>query len=128
MSGTKLCDQCGTANPVSDRFCGSCGSALKAPEAESAGEEGLYYCYKHKKETTRLTCGRCERPICTRCAIMGSAGVRCPDCARNKTPVRVSGVVHDMTSGVKRSVGGVRPIWYLWIFEIIVNLFRGFFR
>lgn len=38
------------------------------------------------------------------------------------------GVVHDLGSGVKGVVGRGRPIWYLWIFEIILSFFRGFFR
>jgi hypothetical protein len=115
-------------NPSSDRFCGSCGQALKAAEGLVAGEDGVYYCYKHKKELTRLTCGRCERPICTKCLVMSSAGVRCRDCSRNKVPVRVGGVAHDLSSGVRQGMSGMRPIWYLWIFQIIASFFRGFFR
>jgi hypothetical protein len=41
-------------------------------------------CYKHPKEETGLSCGRCERPICTRCVVQGPAGVRCRDCASLK--------------------------------------------
>ena len=49
-------------------------------------------CYKHPKEETRLSCGRCERPICTRCSIVGPAGVRCRECAslRGSTLYKVS--------------------------------------
>lgn len=39
------------------------------------------YCYKHPKEETGLSCGRCERPICTRCVVIGPAGPRCRECA-----------------------------------------------
>ena len=49
-------------------------------------------CYKHPKEETRLSCGKCERPICTRCSIVGPAGVRCRECAslRGSTLYKVS--------------------------------------
>ena len=39
------------------------------------------YCYKHPKVETGLSCGKCERPICTNCMIVGPAGVRCRECA-----------------------------------------------
>ncbi len=41
-------------------------------------------CYKHPKEETGLSCGKCERPICTRCVVQGPAGIRCRDCASLK--------------------------------------------
>lgn len=33
MSDQIYCGQCGSANPVSNKFCGKCGAALNAPEA-----------------------------------------------------------------------------------------------
>ncbi len=36
-----FCSQCGTANDEGTRFCGSCGSALAAAQASSAGQGGL---------------------------------------------------------------------------------------
>jgi hypothetical protein len=41
-------------------------------------------CYKHPKEETGLSCGKCDRPICTKCMVNGPAGVRCRDCASLK--------------------------------------------
>lgn len=38
-------------------------------------------CYRHPKVETGVSCGKCDRPICTRCMIPGPAGMRCPDCA-----------------------------------------------
>lgn len=49
------------------------------------GEPGVYWCARHKKVKTRLRCGRCEKPICPKCTIMGPTGARCPDCASNRT-------------------------------------------
>jgi len=41
-------------------------------------------CARHPKVETGLTCGRCETPICPRCAVFTDVGARCPTCA----PVR----------------------------------------
>jgi len=38
------------------------------------------YCYRHPKIATKMSCGRCGRPICSDCTMMGSVGVRCPEC------------------------------------------------
>ena len=48
-------------------------------------EPGVYWCARHRKVKTRLRCGRCERPICPKCTVMGPTGARCPDCASNRT-------------------------------------------
>ena len=38
-------------------------------------------CARHAKVETELTCGRCETPICPRCAVFTDVGARCPTCA-----------------------------------------------
>lgn len=38
-------------------------------------------CARHPKVETELTCGRCETPICPRCAVFTDVGARCPACA-----------------------------------------------
>ncbi len=38
-------------------------------------------CARHPKVETELTCGRCETPICPRCAVFTDVGTRCPMCA-----------------------------------------------
>jgi hypothetical protein len=124
------CSICGTENPADSKFCRSCGKKFVpvAPAVE-AGEPGVYYCYKHKNETTRVTCGRCERPLCPKCVTVGANGVRCRHCARNKTPVRLSGVLHDTGSAIGRGVNhlGTRPVWYLWLWATIIRIIAGFF-
>lgn len=124
------CSRCGAEAQEGVRFCPACGAKfVPVAPAVSAGEDGLYYCWKHKKVTTRVTCGRCERPICDRCMVVGANGVRCRDCAANRVPVRLSGVLHDASSGVRRagSSMGTRPIWYLYIWSMIIRLIMGFF-
>ncbi|MEX0800415.1 MAG: B-box zinc finger protein [Dehalococcoidia bacterium] len=38
-------------------------------------------CARHPKVETELSCGRCETPICPRCAVFTDVGARCPSCA-----------------------------------------------
>jgi hypothetical protein len=38
------------------------------------------FCYRHPDRETRVRCGRCEQPICTRCAMQGPVGFRCKKC------------------------------------------------
>lgn len=101
------CSSCGFSVDSNPKFCPECGKKFVAVQpAVNAGEDGLYYCYKHKKETTRVTCGRCERPICTKCSVIGSVGVRCRECAKNRVPIRARGLVHDAgKSPVTRRLG-----------------------
>jgi hypothetical protein len=122
------CSRCGAENPLQSKFCPSCGAKFVpvAPPVEVDGDDGAYYCHKHKKEVTRVTCGRCEKPICPKCMVISPAGVRCNECARNKVSVRWRGVAHDAMSSVG-SIDG-RKVWYLYIFAMIARFFGGFFR
>jgi hypothetical protein len=38
-------------------------------------------CVNHPKVETFLRCGKCDKPICTECMLIGPAGTRCRDCA-----------------------------------------------
>ncbi|HVN54820.1 MAG TPA: hypothetical protein VMT46_10855 [Anaerolineaceae bacterium] len=40
------------------------------------------YCANHPNIETSLRCNRCERPICTKCAVLTPTGYRCKDCVR----------------------------------------------
>jgi len=37
-------------------------------------------CFYHRDRETRVTCGRCERPLCPDCVHHGATGVRCKEC------------------------------------------------
>ncbi len=43
---------------------------------------GTLYCYNHPKRETALRCKRCERPMCTSCAVRTPTGYMCKDCVR----------------------------------------------
>jgi len=50
-------------------------------ELQIPGEPGVWSCARHKNVHTRLRCGRCEKPICPKCTLMGPTGARCRECA-----------------------------------------------
>ena len=45
-------------------------------------------CYRHPDRETGVSCSNCERPICPDCMTTTSVGMRCPECARERTQVR----------------------------------------
>lgn len=54
---------------------------LPADPAADA-EEGRLFCHRHPDHETWTRCGRCDRPICPRCAMQGPVGFRCKDCGK----------------------------------------------
>lgn len=51
-------------------------------DSPTLSEPEAYRCYAHPSVETYLRCGKCERPICTRCIIQTPVGARCRDCAQ----------------------------------------------
>ena len=45
-------------------------------------------CYRHPKRETGVRCSNCERPICPDCMTSTPVGMRCPECARQRTRTR----------------------------------------
>jgi membrane associated rhomboid family serine protease len=45
-------------------------------------------CYRHPGRETGVSCSNCGNPICPDCMTATPVGMRCPDCSRQKTPVR----------------------------------------
>jgi len=44
-------------------------------------------CYRHPGRETNVACSSCGRPICPDCMTSTPVGMRCPDCARQRTRV-----------------------------------------
>lgn len=44
-------------------------------------------CYVHPNRETMLRCNRCDRPICTECAVLTETGYRCKECVRGQQRV-----------------------------------------
>ena len=45
-------------------------------------------CYRHPGRETGVSCSNCGNPICPDCMTATPVGMRCPECSRQKTPVR----------------------------------------
>lgn len=45
-------------------------------------------CYRHPSRETGVACSNCDRPICTDCMTPTPVGMRCPECAKERTKVR----------------------------------------
>ena len=45
-------------------------------------------CYRHPDRETGVSCSNCGNPICTDCMTTTPVGMRCPDCAKQKTQVK----------------------------------------
>jgi membrane associated rhomboid family serine protease len=44
-------------------------------------------CYRHPTRETGVSCSNCGRPICTDCMTSTTVGMRCPECAKQRTRV-----------------------------------------
>src|ERR1700750_846277 len=45
-------------------------------------------CYRHPNRETGVSCSNCGNPICPDCMTPTPVGMRCPNCARQRTPTR----------------------------------------
>src|SRR3954453_20357800 len=87
------------------------------------------HCYRHPDRVTRISCGRCERPICTKCAMQGPVGFRCRQCGQLAfDPIRSVTPVQAAIAGVI-SVGGGAVTGFisaqLGYFTIFVSFIAG---
>src|SRR3954451_9040004 len=51
-------------------------------------------CYRHPSRETAVNCSSCGRPICPDCMTPTPVGMRCPECARQRTPVKTLRSMH----------------------------------
>ena len=122
------CPRCGKQNETEARFCTKCGlNFIEYRSKQIQPSEDTQFCYRHPKTATNLTCGRCDKPVCTDCVVLGPAGPRCPECAKTNTPFRPAAVTLNAKRAA-RSLTGRGPIpWYyiLILFVIFGGVFRG---
>ncbi len=50
-------------------------------------KQNTLVCYNHPDRETMLRCNRCDRPICTACAVLTPTGYRCKECVRGQLKV-----------------------------------------
>src|SRR6187399_1511657 len=73
-------------------------------------------CYRHPNRETGVSCSNCGNPICPDCMTPTPVGMRCPDCARQKTTVRTAQTIRSIGSNaapVTKALIGVNVVMYL---------------
>lgn len=125
-----VCTECKADNPGGKKFCGECGAALTPSEPVAVpGRDGEFYCAKHTKAVTRLRCGRCEAPICPKCAVYSPAGTRCRACSKTRIALRPAGVLHGAVGAISSAGPGAGGrVWYLTLWYLILSFLRGPFE
>lgn len=56
--------------------------SVTGAELPDGDAEFRQFCYRHPQRETYVRCGRCDRPICSTCAMQGPVGFRCRQCGR----------------------------------------------
>ncbi len=62
-------------------------------------------CYKHPGRETMLRCNKCNRPICSQCAVLTPTGYRCKECVRGQQKVFNNAQAGDFIIAVVLAVG-----------------------
>ena len=77
------------------------------------------YCANHPQTETTLRCNHCEKPICTKCAVLTPTGYRCKECVRGQQRIFETSQWMDyplafIISGVLAFLGSlILPRWIL---------------
>ena len=99
--------------------------------SDALADDGRMFCYRHPTAETWLRCGRCDQPICTKCAIQGPVGSRCRQCGRVANDPLTSFTPRQLVlgSGAALTGGAVAGFvaGYIGYFSIIVGFFAGRF-
>ncbi|OJX48220.1 MAG: hypothetical protein BGO78_13190 [Chloroflexi bacterium 44-23] len=89
----------------------------------SEAEKPVSVCYRHPDRETFLRCNRCERLICSECAVLTPTGYRCKECVRGQQKVFNTAKAQDfilgsLTALILGYIGGViaRYIGFFIIF------------
>jgi hypothetical protein len=65
------------------------------------------FCANHPNTATSLRCNRCNKPICTKCAVLTPVGYRCRECVRGQQQIFETVVWYDyIVAGVLAAVLG----------------------
>lgn len=99
-----------------------------AAAAELTEPEPLY-CYRHPDRETWVRCGRCDQPICSRCAMQGPVGLRCKVCGTPSRDALATMRPTQLAIAAVVSLGGGAIVGYagsaLQIFGLVAAFFGG---
>ena len=92
-------------------------------------ETTLTYCYVHPTRETSLRCKRCDRYICTSCAVSTPTGYICKDCMRERqksfdtalwydfvSGFAIAGLISGLASFLVTLIGGIGFFGFLLVF------------
>jgi hypothetical protein len=77
------------------------------------------YCANHPQTETTLRCNRCEKPICSKCAVLTPTGYRCKECVKSQQKTFDTAQLIDyplafIVAGVLAYLGSLFiPRWFL---------------
>jgi hypothetical protein len=97
------------------------------PADEIAPDDEELYCENHPNVRTMLRCNRCNKPICTRCAVQTPVGYRCKQCVGQQQAVFYTGGVFDYVigGGIGLVLGGIASYIVMmlggWFFALILG-------
>jgi hypothetical protein len=86
----------------------------------SMADNETLFCYKHPNRETLLRCNKCNRPICSECAVLTPTGYRCKECVRGQQKIFDNAQAGDFIISVVAAVG-------LSYFGSYLPSFIGFF-
>jgi hypothetical protein len=99
--------------------------------ADADADTGPLYCYRHPKNETYVRCGRCDQPICPRCAVQGPVGFRCRECGLVKSAAVTDFTPRQLAFGLGIPLGGGAILGYLGgqvgFYSIFIAFFAGAF-
>jgi hypothetical protein len=100
-----------------------------AIDAADDGESGPLYCYRHPRSETYVRCGRCDQPICPKCAVQGPVGSRCRQCGLVRNATLSSFTPQQLVLGIGASFGGGAVLGFLGgqvgFYSIFIAFFGG---
>jgi hypothetical protein len=100
-----------------------------AAAAADLSEHQPLFCYRHPDRETWVRCGRCDQPICSRCAMQGPVGLRCKVCGTPSRDALASLRPSQLAIAAALSVGGGAIVGYagstLQLFGLVAAFFGG---
>ena len=87
------------------------------------------FCYNHPNRETHLRCNKCERPICSSCAVLTPTGYRCKECVKGQQKIFDTNHWWDYPLGAVvafvLSLIASLLVRYLSFFALIASFFVG---
>jgi membrane associated rhomboid family serine protease len=79
-------------------------------------------CYRHPDRETRVSCSACGRAICPDCMTPTPVGMRCPECAKQKTKTRTAQTIRGAGAAAAQATKALIAInVVLYLLEIVTG-------